>query len=73
MGVKSLIIEHKGFKVNVGSGLTKEQRKEWYADPTKIIGKTVTIKYFETTVAQDGTESLRFPILKAVYEDGRTV
>ena len=73
VGVKSLIIEHKGFKVNVGSGLTKEQRKEWYADPTKIIGKTVTIKYFETTVAQDGTESLRFPILKAVYEDGRTV
>lgn len=73
MGVKSLIIEHKGFKVNVGSGLTKEQRKEWHADPSKIIGKTVTVKYFETTVAQDGTESLRFPVLKAVYEDGRTV
>lgn len=73
VGVKSLIIEHKGFKVNVGSGLTKEQRKEWHADPSKIIGKTVTVKYFETTVAQDGTESLRFPVLKAVYEDGRTV
>lgn len=73
VGVKSLIIEHKGFKVNVGSGLTKEQRKEWYADPSKIIGKTVTVKYFETTVAQNGKESLRFPVLKAVYEDGRTV
>ncbi len=73
MGVKSLIVEQKGFKVNVGSGLSKEQRKEWYADRTKIIGKTVTVKYFETTVAQDGTESLRFPVLKAVYEDGRTV
>lgn len=73
VGVKSLIIEHKGSKVNVGSGLTKEQRKEWHADPSKIIGKTVTVKYFETTVAQDGTESLRFPVLKAVYEDGRTV
>ena len=72
-GVKSLIVEQKGFKVNVGSGLTKEQRKEWYADPSKIIGKTVTVKYFETTVAKDGTESLRFPVLKAVYEDGRTV
>ena len=73
VGVKSLIIEHKGSKVNVGSGLTKEQRKEWYADPSKIIGKTVTVKYFETTVAQNGKESLRFPVLKAVYEDGRTV
>lgn len=72
-GVKSLIIEHKGSKVNVGSGLTKEQRKEWYADPSKIIGKTVTIKYFEETQDQSGSYSLRFPVLKAVYEDGRTV
>lgn len=72
-GVKSLIIEHKGNRVNVGSGLTKEQRKEWYADPSKIIGKTICVKYFETTVAQDGKESLRFPVLKAVYENGRTV
>src|SRR5574344_1114167 len=73
VGVKSLIIEHKGSKVNVGSGLTKEQRKEWYADPSKIIGKTVTVKYFEETQAQSGSYSLRFPVLKAVYEDGRTV
>jgi DNA ligase 1 len=73
IGVKSLIIEQKGFKVNVGSGLTKEQRKEWYADRTKIIGKTVTIKYFEETQDQSGSYSLRFPVLKAVYEDGRTV
>lgn len=72
-GVKSLTIEHKGSKVSVGSGLTKEQRKEWYADPSKIIGKTVTVKYFEETQNQNGTWSLRFPVLKAVYEDGRTV
>lgn len=72
-GVKSLIIDHKGNRVNVGSGLTKEQRKEWYVDPSKIIGKTITVKYFETTVAQDGKESLRFPVLKAVYDGTRTV
>ena len=73
VGVKSLIIEHKGYRVNVGSGLTKEQRKEWYDDPSKIIGKTVTVKYFEETQDQTGAYSLRFPVLKAVYEDGRTV
>lgn len=72
-GVKSLIIEHKGSEVSVGSGLTKEQRKEWYADPDKIIGKTITVKYFEETKNQNGTWSLRFPVLKAVYENGRTV
>ena len=72
-GVKSLIIEHKGNRVNVGSGLTKEQRKEWYADPSKIIGKTVTVKFFEETKNQNGTWSLRFPVLKAVYDNGRTI
>ncbi len=73
VGVKSLIIEHKGNRVNVGSGLSKEQRKEWFADPTKIIGKTITVKYFEETQDQFGNYSLRFPVLKAVYENGRNV
>lgn len=72
-GVKSLIIEHKGCKVNVGSGLSKEQRKAWYADPSKILGKTITVKYFEETQDQSGSWSLRFPVLKAVYEAGRDV
>lgn len=73
VGVKSLIIEHKGCRVNVGSGLTKEQRKEWYNDSSKIIGKTVTVKYFEETKDQSGSYSLRFPVLKAVYENGRNI
>lgn len=72
-GVKSLIIEHMGCPVNVGSGLTKQQRIDWYEDPKKIIGKTVTVKYFEQTQDQTGKYSLRFPVLKAVYEEGRTV
>lgn len=72
-GVRSLVIEHRGCQVNVGAGLSKEQRKEWYADPSKIIGKTITVKYFEETTDQTGSYSLRFPVLKAVYENGRTV
>ena len=70
-GVKSLIIEYKGCKVNVGSGLSKEQRKDWYAHPEHIVGKTITVKYFEPTQDQSGSWSLRFPVLKAVYEDKR--
>lgn len=70
-GVKSLIIEHKGNKVYVGSGLEKEQRKAWYANPELIIGKTITVKYFEETKNNDGTYSLRFPVLKVVYESTR--
>lgn len=70
-GVTALHITHKGNDVRVGAGLTREQRIEWLKDPSKIIGKTITVKYFETTVNKDGKESLRFPTLKFVYENGR--
>jgi len=69
--VGALVIEHKGNKVGVGTGLSLEQRKRWYEHPEEIIGKTVTIKYFEETQNQDGSWSLRFPVLKAVYENKR--
>lgn len=70
-GVKSLIIEYKGNPVNVGSGLSREQRIDWMKNPKKIIGKTICVKYFEITKNKSGAESLRFPILKYVYENGR--
>lgn len=70
-GVKALVINHKGNDVHVGSGLTKEQRIAWYEDPSKIVGKTITVQYFETTKNQNGQESLRFPILKCVYDSPR--
>lgn len=70
--VRAIIIDHKGTKVHVGSGLSKEQRIEWYKDPSQIIGKTVTIQYFQESknMANDGL-SLRFPVLKYVYDNGR--
>jgi DNA ligase-1 len=70
-GVRALFIEHKGNTVRVGSGLTKEQRIAWKKDPSKIIGKTICVKYFEETKNQNGTYSLRFPILKWVYDGKR--
>ena len=70
--VRAIIIDHKGTKVHVGSGLSKEQRIEWFKDPSQIIGKTVTVQYFQESknMTNDGL-SLRFPVLKYVYEDGR--
>lgn len=69
--VGSLVIEYKGNKVNVGTGLSLEQRKAWYEHPEEIIGSTITVKYFEPTQNQDGSWSLRFPVLKAVYKGER--
>lgn len=71
--VGSLIIEYKGNKVNVGTGLSLEQRKAWYEHPEEIIGSTITVKYFEATKNQDNTWSLRFPVLKAVYKGDRDI
>ena len=69
--VGNLIIEHKGNKVGVGTGLSLEQRKRWYRHPEEIIGKVCTIKFFEETQNQDGSWSLRFPVLKTIYEGDR--
>ena len=68
-----IMIKHKGYEVGVGSGFSIEQRQEFYRDPTKIVGKTITVQYFEETKNQDGGISLRFPVLKHIYENGRTV
>lgn len=71
-GVSALTIEHKGNAVKVGSGITKDQRMAWVADPNLIIGKTITVQYFEETQdKKTGEFSLRFPVLKYVYEEGR--
>ena len=69
--LSNITIEHKGCKVNVGSGFSKEQREMYFDFPQNIIGKTVTIQYFEETKNQNGGFSLRFPVLKHVYANGR--
>lgn len=69
----ALVIEHKGNRVEVGSGLSKEQRIRWNSHPNEIIGKTITVQYFEETTNKQGGISLRFPVLKYVYEHGREV
>jgi DNA ligase-1 len=68
-----IVIEHKGYDVSVGSGFSLDQRKEFFKDASKIVGKTVTIQFFEETQNQEGGVSLRFPVLKHVYENGRDV
>ena len=62
-------IEHKGHKVKVGSGFSQEQRLQ-YVDGS-IVGKTITVQYFEETNNDKGGISLRFPTVKHIYENGR--
>ena len=67
-------IEHKGYKVKVGSGFSQEQRITHYVPdfhPDSIIGKTITVQYFEETKNDKGGISLRFPTVKHIYEQKR--
>ena len=66
-------ITHKGYEVAVGSGWNQEQRIKYNANPDLIIGKEITVQYFEETKNQKGELSLRFPTVKHVFENGRNV
>jgi len=51
----------KTISVNVGSGLTDSQRKEFWADTGSLIGQVVEVRADAVTQNQDGSYSLRFP------------
>jgi DNA ligase 1 len=71
--LRNVTIEHKGYEVSVGSGFSIEQRRFFRDHPEEILGKEITVKYFEETKNQDGTLSLRFPTVKAIYTNGRNI
>ena len=71
--VSNIKIKHKGSDVSVGSGFSLEQRMAYFENPELILGKTITVKYFQESINKDGKYSLRFPTLKYVYENGRQV
>lgn len=71
--LKNVIIEHKGNRVQVGSGFNHEQRRHYFQNPNQILGKQITVQYFEETTNMNGTHSLRFPVIKAVYETPRDI
>ncbi len=50
----------------VGSGFSDEERLYYVKNPEKIIGKIITVQYFEKT-----EDSLRFPIFKGIHGNKR--
>lgn len=66
-----VIVEHRGNRVRVGSGFNHEQRRMYHSNPERILNKTITVQYFEESQNKNGEYSLRFPVVKAIYENGR--
>ncbi len=54
----------KDITVNVGSGLTDEQRISFWTDRNRLVGSLVEVRADAVTQNQDGTYSLRFPRFK---------
>lgn len=71
--LSAIKVAYKNNIVSIGSGFSIEQRQEFYKDPKKILGKTVTIQYFEETKNEQGLYSLRFPVVKVIYDEGRDI
>jgi DNA ligase-1 len=69
----NILIEHKGNVVSVGSGFSLAQREHFRDHPEEIVGKVVTVKYFEETKNQNGLYSLRFPTFKVLHGDKREI
>ena len=69
--LKAVIVEHKGNTVRVGSGFNLEQRRYYHQNPNEIIGKIITVQFFEQTIDQHGAHSLRFPVFKGIYGKAR--
>jgi DNA ligase-1 len=55
------IDDGKSIHVNVGSGVTDEERESYWQERDQLIGRTVEILCDSVSQNQDGTYSLRFP------------
>ena len=71
--LSNVVIEHKGNRVSVGSGFSIAEREYFKANPNEILNKIITVKYFQETQNQTGSWSLRFPTVKVIHGNKRTV
>lgn len=71
--LSAVIVKHKGDPVRVGSGFTLSERRKYHKSPDLILGKMITVQYFEETIDQDGKNSLRFPVFKINHGESRSI
>tara|TARA_Y100001970_G_scaffold208865_1_gene254628 strand:+ start:13128 stop:14420 length:1293 start_codon:yes stop_codon:yes gene_type:complete len=69
--LSGVAIKHKDNIVRVGSGFSIDQRKYYFNNPQDIVGKEITVQYFEESQNQNGEYSLRFPVIKVIHGDKR--
>lgn len=69
----SILVNYKGNVVGVGSGLTDHDRDAFWAYRDQLIGRIITVQYFEETCDAEGKPSMRFPVFVELREEGKEV
>ena len=70
----AFVVDYKGNKVNVGSGFSDQERKDFWQNRDELIGRVITVKYKEISKdKKTGLESLQFPIYCGLRELGKEV
>ena len=68
----AFVVDYKGNTVNVGSGMSDEQRDEYWKIRDKLPGRVIEVKYKEeSSDKKTGRLSLQFPIFISLREEGK--
>jgi len=68
----AFVVDYKGNSLNVGSGMTDDQRDEFWSVRDDLIGRVVEVKYKEeSSDKKTGQFSLQFPIFVSLREEGK--
>lgn len=66
-------VDYRGNILGVGGGFSDEQRKWFWENKDNLIGRVISVQYFEETQNASGIPSLRFPVFKELREEGKEV
>ena len=68
----AFVVDYKGGKLNVGSGMSDEQRETFWAERDALPGRVIEVKYKEeSSDKKTGAFSLQFPIFVSLRELGK--
>ena len=68
----AFVVSYKGNSVNVCSGMSDEQREEFWTNRENLPGRVIEVKYKEeSSDKKTGAQSLQFPIFVSLREEGK--